>query len=188
VSSRRLVACSLLAIFSSSVALSAQDWHPVGAKQASARIAIVAVKRGTIELSIRTVPLSFELENSRSSAALDIPFTTRWNVSPAEVNAVEVIAYFDDPQRALLGTGEEAIESKHIRGRRVGDSHFRPFSETAVFGPPRGSLKLFTERISSVNARGMRHDTLELLLDAPGSRQNTSARYTGTLHLEARYY
>lgn len=153
---------------------------------ASAPVQIIAVKRGTIGVNLRAVPVAFDVDSRHAPNSVSIPITTSWNVSPLEISGVELIAYFDDPYRALVDDHGNAIASAELSGK-VGRAMPAAFDQTNFFGPAGGSLRLFGESITHANARATRNDVLELRLNAV-ARERSPGLYSGVLNLESRYF
>jgi hypothetical protein len=168
-----------------SVSASAQETSFRSSLTATTTVAVNAHKKGRIGVNLRTTTLTFSVDASHGAQPISIPITTTWNVSPTEVSGVEVIAYFDDPDRALIDDKGDAVPSGRVSGR-VGAGPFASFSETNFFGPTGASLRLFGETISHANARSTRHDVLQVRLVETNT--GMPRLYSGVLNLESRYF
>lgn len=160
-----------------------------GQTTATASTTISATVRSSITISMRAVPVSFDLSaggDSRNHFAM--PLTITWNLNPSEVRAFEVIGYFNDTNAALVDAfSGAAIPSAHVLGR-LGLPMYRPFSETTSFGPADRSLLLFHTPVSHENRRGRQQDLLELKIEDIFLPDLPRGGYQGILYLEARYY
>jgi hypothetical protein len=164
---------------------SAQETSFRSALSASTTIAVAAHKRGTIGVNLRSVLLAFDSEAGRPLHPISVPLAVTWNVSPTKVSAVEVIAYFDDPHRAMADSRGSANPSRHV-SERIRAGSFSPFNQTDFFGPAGGSMRVFGETISHGNSRATRNDILQIRLDEATS--GSPRMYSVVLNLESRYY
>ncbi len=153
----------------------------------SATVRLTAFKRSSISVSVHEVPLAFDFHPSVNDAPLAVPVTTMWNVNPREVRGVEVVAYFADPEHALSSSEFTFIPARYVLGR-VDGGPYRAFAESNRVGPAGSSLRLLSESISSTNTRATHHQLLEIRLDEPSLHDRLTARYSGILQIEARYY
>jgi hypothetical protein len=179
--------CLVAAVVLNAALVFSQQAAPSGALSASSGLSVVAFKPGEVQLSLRSVPVSFDVGPERSNSSVLLPLVTSWNVSPQQVTGIEVIGYFDSMDRALVSTSGDTIESHFVYGRSARDA-FRPFNETHEVGPSGGSLLFFTQPITEANRRSTRNDDLELKVDDSIQRRRPASRYVGVLHLEARYF
>jgi len=119
-----------------------------------------------------------------------LPVTTSWDVDPAHTAAVALVAFFDQPARALIGP-QAAIPSSAVYGRvpTGGPKSFSPLTGTALaagqalVGTAGSTLVLFTQTISDANALGGRSDDLQMRIDLSGAPDMPAGAYTGTLNL-----
>jgi hypothetical protein len=163
------------------------QWDSRPTLSASASVRLTAFKPSAISVSVHEVPLAFDFQPNVVNPPLAIPVTTIWNVNPLEVRGVEVVAYFADPEHALSTPESFFIPARCILGR-VNGSPYRPFIESTRIGPSASSLRLFTETVSSGNARATRSQLLEIRLDETRLQGRAAGRYSGILQIEARYY
>ncbi len=163
------------------------QWQRRAPLSASAAVRLIAIKPSSISVSVHEVPLEFDFQPNISNPALAVPVTTSWNVNPLEVRGVEVVAYFADPEHALTSPEAAFIPARDVLGR-VDGSAYRAFDQTNRFGPAASSLRLLSEPISSANRLATRNQLLEIRLNETRLQNQPSARYSGVLQIEARYY
>lgn len=163
------------------------QWQRRAPLSASAAVRLIAIKPSSISVSVHEVPLAFDFQPNISNPALPVPVTTSWNVNPLEVRGVEVVAYFADPEHALTSPEAAFIPARDVLGR-VDGSAYRAFDQTNRFGPAASSLRLLSEPISSANRLATRNQLLEIRLNETRLQNQPSARYSGVLQIEARYY
>ena len=132
--------------------------------------------------------VNFTLVNG-GAADGDVPVVvhTTWNLNPLVVGAVTLYGYFSTPTQALAdGTGNY-ITSASVRGRMTTGTPvtYLPFSQTNVVGPAAGSLLLYAQLVTALNAVSNRTDNLDLRIDLT-ALTIPSGTYTGVLTLQAR--
>jgi hypothetical protein len=187
-------------MFTRCVALAALALWPaplgaqIGLASATAAIALSATKVASVSVSLpggssATLPGALVTgPNDFTPLAVH----TSWDVDPAHTAAVALVAYFDQPARALVGT-QAAIPSTAVLGRvpTGGPKSFAPFTGPAVTaggdmaGTAGGTLVLFTQTISDANALGGRSDDVQMRIDLTGAPELPAGSYTGTLNLLA---
>jgi len=182
----RCVALAALALWPAS--LGAQ----IGLASASAAVALSATKVASVSVSLPGGS-SATLPGALVTGPNDftpLAVATSWDVDPAHTAAVSLVAYFDQPARALVGP-QAAIPSAAVFGRvpTGGPKSFAPFTGAAVTAGPAmagmagGTLVLFTQTISDANALGARSDDLQVRIDLTGAPELPAGSYTGTLNL-----
>jgi len=153
----------------------------------SAAVRITAAVRGSISVSVESVPLRFDYDPERpQSDHFGIPVLTTWNVNPREMRSVEVIGYFADSSRALVSEDESMVLPASRMMGRMNDSPFQHFDQSNRAGPAGGSLLLFSENIDYTNSRRTRSDLLEMRIDTTGRFDLKKSMYTGVLIIEVR--
>jgi hypothetical protein len=164
----------------------------IGLASAGATIALSATKAASVSVALpngSSAGLPGALVTGPNDFA-PIPVTTSWEVDPQRTSAVALVAYFEQPNRALAGPGA-AIPSSAVLGQvpSGGPKSFAPFVGapvsvgTAAAGSAGGTLVLFTQTISGANAVGARTDNLQVRIDLTGSPDLPAGSYTGTLDL-----
>lgn len=164
----------------------------IGLASASATVALSATKASSVSVSLpggnaATLPGALVTGPNDFSP---FPVTTAWDVDPAHTSAVALVAYFDQPARALIGP-QAAIPSTAVYGRvpTGGPKSFSPFTGAALVagqaraGTAGGTLVLFTQAISGANPLGGRSDDLQVRIDLSGAPDLPAGTYTGTLNL-----
>ncbi len=165
----------------------------VGLASATAAIALSATKVASVSVSLPGGS-SAVLPGALVTGPNDftpLAVTTAWDVDPDRTAAVALVAYFEQPARALVG-GLAAIPSAAVFGRvpTGGPKSFAPFTGGAVTagaamaGTAGGTLVLFTQTISGATAHGGRSDDLQLRIDLSGAPELPAGSYTGTLNLQ----
>jgi hypothetical protein len=112
---------------------------------------------------------------------------TSWNLNPLVVGTVTLYGYFSTPTQALGdGTGNY-ITSAAVRGRMTTGTPvtYLPFTQTNVVGPAAGSLLLYSEVVTALNAVKTRTDNLDLRIDLT-ALTIPAGTYTGVLTVQAR--
>lgn len=132
--------------------------------------------------------VNFTLTNG-AAANGDVPVVvqTTWNLTPLLVGAVSLYGYFGTPAQALAdGTGNY-ITSTQVEGRMTTGTPvtYAPFAQTNPVGPAGGSLALFTELVTILNAVDTRTDNLDLRINLT-AQTIPSGTYQGVLTLQAR--
>jgi len=172
-------------------------WAPpvhaqVGLASAVAAIALSATKAASVSISLPaggSAALPGALVTGPNDFA-PIPVTTSWEVDPARTSAVALVAYFEQPNRALAGAGA-AIPASTVFGRvpTGGPKAFAPFvggpiqAGSRAAGTAGGTLVLFTQPISGSNAVGGRSDNLQVRIDLSGGPELPAGSYSGLLNL-----
>jgi len=187
---RRFIRCS-------AVAAALVLWAPalraqVGLASGTTTVALTATKTASVSLSLPGGTLT-TLPGALVTGPNDfapIPVTTAWEVDPQRTAAVSLVAYFQQPARALASTAA-AIPASAVLGRvpSGGPKAFAPFvgapvsAGSAVAGTAGGTLMLFTQPISEANAIGGRSDNLQVRVDLTGKSDLPAGSYTGILNL-----
>jgi hypothetical protein len=172
-------------------------WAPplcaqVGLASAGTTIALSAIKAPSVSVSLPgggSAALPGALVTGPNDFA-PIPVTTSWEVDPARTSAVALVAYFEQPARALAGAGA-AIPASAVFGRvpTGGPKAFAPFvggpiqAGNTAAGTGGGTLVLFTQPISGANAVGGRSDNLQVRIDLSGAPELPAGGYSGLLNL-----
>ena len=120
-----------------------------------------------------------------------VQILTDWRVSPGQLTAISLVAYFVNPAQAM-SSGSSFIPSSWIEGRVATGTPttFTPITQGVVTGLAEtvgtvgGSLTLFTQAISGTNKTASRTDNLDLQVNLTG-RTTMVGSYAGTLHLRA---
>lgn len=172
-------------------------WAPVlhaqvGLASSAATIALTATKAASVSVSLpggtsATLPGALVTGPNDFSP---IPVTTAWEVDPQRTAAVALVAYFQQPARALASTGA-AIPASAVLGRvpSGGPKAYAPLvgapvsAGSSVPGAAGGTLMLFTQSISDANAVGGRTDHLQVRIDLTGAPELPAGSYTGILNL-----
>jgi hypothetical protein len=164
----------------------------IGLASAGTSIALSATKAASVSVSLpggNSASLPGALVTGPNDFS-PIPVTTSWEVDPQRTSAVALVAYFEQPARALAGAGA-AIPSSAVLGRvpSGGPKTFAPFVAAPLSaggttaGTAGGTLVLFTQAISGGNAVGGRSDDLQVRIDLTGAPELPAGSYTGTLDL-----
>jgi len=172
-------------------------WAPalraqIGLTSGPTTVALTATKAASVSLSL-PVGTSATLSGALVTGPNDlpsIPVTTTWEVDPQRTAAVSLVAYFQQPARALAST-TAAIPASAVLGRvpSGGPKAFAPFvgaalpAGSSMAGTAGGTLVLFTQPISDGNAVGGRSDNLQVRIDLTGSPELPAGSYTGILNL-----
>jgi hypothetical protein len=172
-------------------------WAPalraqIGLASSMATVALTATKTASVSLTLpggnsATLPGALVTGSNDLSP---ISVSTAWEVDPQRTAAVSLVAYFQQPARALASAGA-AIPASAVLGRvpSGGPKAFAPFvgapvsAGNRVAGATGGTLVLFTQPISEVNAIGGRSDNLQVRIDLTGVRELPAGSYTGILNL-----
>lgn len=164
----------------------------VGLASAGTTTALSATKPASVSVSLpggSSASLPGSLVTGPNDFA-PIPVTTAWEVDPQRTSAVSLVAYFEQPTRALA-SAVGAISSSAVLGRvpTGGPKAFAAFvgapvsAGSAVAGAAGGTLVLFTEPISDANASGGRSDNLQVRIDLTGAPELPAGSYAGILNL-----
>ena len=164
----------------------------IGLASASTTVALSATKAASVSVSLpggNAATLPGALVTGPNEFA-PLPVTTSWDVDPAHTAAVALVAFFDQPARALVGP-LAAIPSSAVYGRvpTGGPKSFSPFTGAAramgptLVGTAGGTLVLFTQTISDANSLGRRSDDLQVRIDLSGAPELPAGSYTGTINL-----
>jgi len=164
----------------------------IGLTSASGTVALSASRAASVSVSLpggNAATLPGALVTGPNDFT-PLPVTTSWDVDPAHTAAVALVAFFDQPARALIGP-QAAIPSSAVYGRvpTGGPKSFSPFTGAALaagqalVGTAGGTLVLFTQTISDANALGGRSDDLQMRIDLSGAPDLPAGAYTGTLNL-----
>jgi hypothetical protein len=164
----------------------------VGLASAGTTIALSATKPASVSVSLpggNSASLPGSLVTGPNDFA-PIPVTTAWEVDPQRTSAVSLVAYFEQPTRALA-SAVGAIPSSAVLGRvpTGGPKAFAAFvgapvsAGSGVAGAAGGTLVLFTEPISDANASGGRSDNLQVRIDLTGAPELPAGSYAGILNL-----
>lgn len=172
-------------------------WAPVlhaqiGWASAGITVALSATKVASVSVSLpggSSASLPGALVTGPNDFA-PIPVTTAWEVDPQRTSAVALVAYFEQPARALSST-VGAIPSTAVLGRvpTGGPKAFAAFvggpvsAGSAAGGAAGSTLALFTQPISGANAIGGRTDNLQVRIDLTGASDLPAGSYTGILNL-----
>lgn len=172
-------------------------WAPglraqVGLASGTATVALTATKAASVSLSLpagtsATLPGTLVIGPNDFAP---ITVTTAWEVDPQRTAAVSLVAYFQQPARALA-SASAAIPASAVLGRvpSGGPKGFAPFvgapisGGNAVAGAAGGTLVLFTQPIAGANAIGGRSDNLQMRIDLTGAPELPAGSYTGILNL-----
>lgn len=132
--------------------------------------------------------VNFTLSNG-AAANGDVPVVvqTTWNLTPLLVGAVSLYGYFSTPAQALADASSNYITSTQVEGRMTTGTPvtYAPFTQTNPVGPAAGSLALYTELVTVLNAIKTRTDNLDLRINLTG-QTIPAGTYTGVLTLQAR--
>lgn len=132
--------------------------------------------------------VNFTLSNgAAANGNVPVVIQTSWNLTPLIVGTVSLYGYFSTPAQALAdGTGNY-ITSTQVEGRMTTGTpvSYVPFTQTNPVGPAAGSLALFTEAVTILNAVKTRTDNLDLRINLT-AQTIPSGSYTGVLTLQAR--
>lgn len=172
-------------------------WAPalhaqIGLASTGTAVALSATKAASVSVSLPRGS-SASLPGSLVTGPNDftpIPVTTAWEVDPQRTSSVALVAYFEQPARALA-SAVGAIPSSAVLGRvpTGGPKAFAPFvgaplsAGSAGAGTAGGTLVLFTQPISDANAVGGRNDNLQVRIDLTGAAQLPARDYAGILNL-----
>jgi hypothetical protein len=110
-----------------------------------------------------------------------VPLSLNWNLNPAEIPAFRVVAYFSNPQAALMQTDSAQVLPAHQLLSRWGRGDFLPFASDST-------LTLFRTTILPGMRRGLKDDLLELKIADYALPALAEGSYQGMLYLEVRYY
>ena len=172
-------------------------WAPalqaqIGLASTGTAVALSATKAASVSVSLPGGS-SASLPGSLVTGPNDfspIPVTTAWEVDPKRTSSVALVAYFEQPVRALA-SGVGAIPSSAVLGRvpTGGPKAFAPFvgapvsAGSAVTGTAGGTLVLFTQPIADANAVGGRNDNLQVRIDLTGAAELPAGDYAGIHNL-----
>ncbi|HEU5170046.1 MAG TPA: hypothetical protein VFU46_05890 [Gemmatimonadales bacterium] len=140
-------------------------------------VTLAATKPASVTVSLPSGGFA-RLPRALASGANDfapIPVVTSWELDPGQTATVSLLAYFDLPARALASAAG-AIPASAVHGA-VGQEVPRSFTA--------GAVVLFTEPISTGNARGERSDELRVRIQVTDFGALPAGTYTGTLNLVA---
>lgn len=152
---------------------------------ASASVTIRATKLSSITLSLRQVPVAFDVTDQHSTQ-VSIPLTTSWNVSPREVQGFEIVGYFANPDAALLSE-TNAIPAQMVEAQ-FNNGPFRAFNQSNPVAPAGGALSLATQQIMAGVTVGNRSDLLTMRVAESLESPIEDGEYRGVLYLEVRHF
>ena len=142
-----------------------------------------AVINETLTVLASPATVTFTLiADSTANGSTPITITTTWVLNQTRTS-VTLYAYFTDAANALTEPLGINIPAANVRGS-VNSGAFTSFSGAGPFSSG-GSLTVFTEAISALNAADTRSDTLALQIDTTGLTL-ASGVYTGFLILQAQ--
>jgi len=121
-----------------------------------------------------------------ASGTIRVPITSFWHLG-ASSTGVELVGYFDSPERALIDANGNAIPSTRVQGAISGGTA-APFAESSSVGTPGGSRTLYRQAVSQNNFTGSRNDVIEISVAPISDLGLPAATYGGTLHLRIQAY
>ena len=128
-------------------------------------------------------------DGSINSFSSPVRVQTSWDLNPGQTASVELVAFFTDPNGALVAGPGARIASSRIEGRMATGlpTAFTAFTGLGIggIGTPGASLRLFSTNISGINKTATRTDDLDLRLNLTGQPTLPVGTYTGTLYLRA---
>ena len=146
-------------------------------------VTLTAVISETLTVVATPATVNFTLAaNSTANGSTPISITTNWVLNQTRTS-VKLYAYFSNPASALTEPLGINIPASNVKGS-VNSGAFTPFSGVSPFAAG-GSLMVFTEAISPLNATKTRTDTLTLQVDTTGLTL-ASGLYTGLLIIQAQ--
>lgn len=161
--------------------------HAASVSSAVAPVSLLAVLPPSVSLSISTVHLQVTVKDPNvPTEVVRVPVTSAWHLGTSSTT-VELLAYFDSPQRALTNAEDHSIPSSRVLGGLSGRP-LLPFTESSSAGSTGGSRVLYRESISQNNYTGARSDTLEVGVDRVADLSDTAGVYEGILHLRMIAY
>lgn len=161
--------------------------HVASVSSAVAPVSLLAVLPPSVSLSISTVHLQVTVKDPNvPTDVVRVPVTSAWHLGTSSTT-VELLAYFDSPQRALTSAEDHSIPSSRVLGGLSGRP-LLPFTESSSAGSTGGSRVLYRESISQNNYTGARSDTLEVGVDRVADLSDTAGVYEGILHLRMIAY
>jgi hypothetical protein len=154
---------------------------------AIAAINLSAVLPATVGVSVSDVPLLVSIRNPGTATdIIRVPITSFWHLG-ASSTGVELVAYFDSPQQALVDAEGHAIPSTRVQGGISGGAT-APFSENSSAGTLGGSRTLYRQPVSQNNFSGSRKDVIEISVAPVSDLGLPSGTYGGTLRLRVVAY
>ena len=171
---RRRILAHLLFPVIASVSLWAQT-------TATASVPISLRIPGSISLSLQSTPVTVAVQGGVQQQ-FNVPLTVQWNLDPREVPGFGVVAYFRDPQAALVDPSNAAsIPASDVLGR-WGQGQFQSFHASDA------TLTLFHTTVLPELRRGSESQTLELEIAKNALAALADGEYQGVLYLEVRNY
>jgi len=154
---------------------------------AAATVNLTAVLPATVGVSVSDVPLLVSVQDpNMPTDVVRVPVTSFWHLA-ASSTGVELVAYFDSPQQALVDTYGRAIPSARVLGAIKGET-MAPFSEDSNIGTSGASRTLFRQAISQDSSSGSRNDVIEIRVAPVSDLGLPSGTYGGTLRLRIVAY
>ncbi len=168
------------AIWVNLLAIAFMTGFAVAQTRSSASVPISLRVPGSISLSLNAVPVSLAVAQGaqREFAA---PLTVSWNLNPAEVPGFRVVAYFSDPEAAVVDDSNGASAKATQLRVRWGTGDFLPFASDA-------STTLFRTSVLSGPRRGSLQQTLSVKFADSALPTLPDGDYRGVLYLEVRNY
>jgi hypothetical protein len=120
------------------------------------------------------------------SAEMSVPVTSSWTLNTS-TSAVELVAYFESPNRAFEDENNDRIPSSRVFGC-LNNEVMMPFAQTAQIGTPGAARVLFDQPISRTAMVGTRDDTLRIKVGNIADLGLQPGVYHGTLHLRLTAY
>ena len=154
---------------------------------AQAGITLNATLPPQLKLSIAEVNLDIRVDDvTRNSAIVAVPLISSWALD-SSTNKVEMVGYFDSPERALSDEAGHMVPSSHVVGG-ISQEEMLPFTETSRIGSSNASRTLFRQEISAANAVSSRSDMLHIQIGRIDDLGLPPAEYRGVLHLRLVSY
>jgi hypothetical protein len=154
---------------------------------APAAVALRATLPPSLTLTVSAANLNVAvLDPKQGSAAMIVPVTSSWTLNTS-ASAVELIAYFESPNRAFEDENNERIPSSRVLGS-LNDEVMMPFTQAAQIGISGAARVLFDQPISRTNIVGTRDDSLRIKVGNIADLGLHPGTYRGTLHLRLTAY
>lgn len=164
----------LLVLLSACATVSAQT-------SATSTVPIALRIPGSISLSLRSTPVTVSVENGVQQQ-FEVPLTVQWNLDPRDVPGFGVVAYFRDPQAALVDSDTDTSVPAGYVMARWGSGQFHPFQASDA------SLTVFHTTVLPELRHGNESQNLELKIADNATASLPNGEYQGVLYLEVRNY
>lgn len=141
----------------------------------------------SIAVSANTVNFALVAGSATNPGSTGVTVTTSWNLSPAQSPNLTIDCYFNN---SLVALGDGAGNNIPSSAFQISDNGgaFAPLTNTVAFGGANAGLRLANVRVTGVNKKSSRTDSLLFNINLSGGTlpQLPAGAYTGTLFIQAQ--